>query len=351
MAATIRDIAKLAKVSPATVSRYFSGSNVVGDELGKRIAEATDTLQYLPGPGDKKRTAQGVIIVLVPHLRLGYFGEVLKEIMEQMPKFKYRIIIVPTIPGDDSYKRMFKELYVTGAVYLDEDIDKDMLRYIQDKNIKVVMLGGAAYGSRCDMVHINDMAAAYEGMKYLLELNHRHILILSDYARSLSSGTQRLMGCRQALEEYGITLNREEMVEFGSLTFENGYRSAAEALKEGKHFTAIFAFSDETAMGAIQALYRRGLKVPEDISVLGFDGISISSRIIPELSTIYQPIDRMVEWTLNTFCSDKGRTKAPNVEYTLPYKLLKRGTTADLSCSNAGEAADISCSNVGPLET
>lgn len=324
MSATIREVAKLAQVSPATVSRYFSGSTVVGAELSKKIEEAANTLRYVPVRTTKSN--QGVIIVLLPHLKLGYFSEVLKEIIDQMPRYKCKVLILPTMVGDDSYKTYFKDLYVLGVIYLDEDIDRDMLRYIRAKNVKVIMLGGAANESRCDYVHINDMAAAYEGMKYLLELNHRDILILGDYTHHFSSGFQRLIGCQQALKEYNIVYDEEMMVEFGELTFDGGYRSAQKALKKGKKFTAIFAFSDETAVGAISALAEYGLSVPEDISVLGFDGISISERVIPKLTTIYQPIDKMVEWTLNTLCNMDKKQQIDNMEYTLPYKLLERGT-------------------------
>lgn len=324
MSATIRDVARLAQVSPATVSRYFSGSTVVGAELSKKIEEAANELGYVPVRTAKRN--QGAIIVLLPHLQLGYFSEVLKEIIKQMPKYKCKVVILPTVAGDDSYKTFLKDLYVLGVIYLDEDIDRDMLRYIRAKNVKVIMLGGAANESRCDYVHINDMAAAYEGMKYLLELNHRDILILGDYTHHFSSGFQRLIGCQQALKEYNIAYDEEQMVEFGELTYEGGYRSAKNALKRGKKFTAIFAFSDETAIGAISALDEAGLSVPKDMSVLGFDGISISQRVVPKLTTIYQPIDKMVEWTLSTLCNTDKKKQMENMEYTLPYKLLERGT-------------------------
>lgn len=324
MGGTIRDVAKKAGVSPATVSRYFSGNNVVGNELSKRIEAAAGELNYIPSR--TMRRNQGVILVLVPHLQLGYFSEVLKEIMKQMARYKFKIVILPTIAGDDSYKMFFRDLYVIGVIYLDEDIDRDMIHYIQAKNVKVIMLGGAAIESRCDMVHINDMSAAYEGMKYLLDLNHKEILIIADYSQSLNSGFQRLVGCQQALREYGIVFDQEKMVEYGYLTFENGYRLTQNALDKGTKFTAVFAFSDETALGVISALYERGLRVPEDISVLGFDGISVSERVVPKLTTIYQPIDKMVEWTLNDLSHMGKKNKQENIEYTLPYQLLERGT-------------------------
>lgn len=280
MAGTIRKIAQMAHVSPATVSRYFSGQNVVSDELSRRIEEAANTVGYVPNHPTRK--SDGVIVVLIPNLEFGYFSESIKE------------------------------------------IDREVIRYIRAKNIKVVMLGGAAFDSRCDMVHINDMMAAYEGMKYLLEMGHRKILILTDLSTSISSGFQRLVGCKKAMEEYGLMFS-DDMAEYGQLTFEKGYRSMNSALRKKKKFTAVFAFSDETAVGAITALNEHGLKVPEDVSVLGFDGLSISERVVPKLTTIYQPLDKMVEWTLEILCN-KSRNREENIEYTLPYKLLERGT-------------------------
>lgn len=322
MAGTIRKIAQMAHVSPATVSRYFSGQNVVSDELSRRIEEAANTVGYVPNHPTRK--SDGVIVVLIPNLEFGYFSESIKEIIRQMPKYKCRVIFLPTFPGDDSYKSILKELYVMGVIYLEEEIDREVIRYIRAKNIKVVMLGGAAFDSRCDMVHINDMMAAYEGMKYLLEMGHREILILTDLSTSISSGFQRLVGCKKAMEEYGLMFS-DDMAEYGQLTFEKGYRSMNSALRKKKKFTAVFAFSDETAVGAITALNEHGLRVPEDVSVLGFDGLSISERVVPKLTTIYQPLDKMVEWTLEILCN-KSRNREENIEYTLPYKLLERGT-------------------------
>lgn len=322
MAGTIREIAQMANVSPATVSRYFSGQTIVSDELSRRIEKAANTVGYVPVHASKK--SEGVIMVLIPNLEFEYFSEALKEILRQAPKYKCRIIFCPTFPGDDSYKRFLKELYVIGVIYVEEEIDREVIQYIRAKNIKVVMLGGAAFDSRCDMVHINDLMAAYEGMKYLLNMGHRKILIITDLSTSISSGFQRLVGCQRALEEYGIVF-QEDMAEYNQLTFEKGYQSMKNALRKKKEFTAVFAFSDEAAIGVMVALSENGIKVPEDVSVLGFDGLSISRRIIPKLTTIYQPIDKMVEWTLDILCK-KNKNKEENIEYTLPYKLLERET-------------------------
>ncbi len=319
MGSTIREVARAAGVSPATVSRYFHGTNVVSDDAARRIEEAVKELDYVPV---HKHIDPGVIAVLIPDLKLAYFSEVLKEILEAAPRYRYRLVFIPTSPDDESYKLFFREFNITGVIYLEENMNSSMMNYIAAKNIKMVMFGGISSDVRCKMIHINDLSAAYEGAKYLLELRHEKILILSDYPKSISSGFQRITGCKRAYEEFGVPFE-EALAKYGDLTYENGYWLTRQALQKGLSFSAVFAFSDEAAMGAISALYENGLYVPEHISVLGFDGISMSEHIAPKLCTIAQPIKKMVELTLNTFLDLE---KDENVEITIPYKIFKRGT-------------------------
>lgn len=322
MSVTIREIAKQAGVSPATVSRYISGNSIVSDEKAEKIERAMKMLDYTPIPG-KRQKDKGVIAVFLPNLQQGYFTEVLKELIEQVPRYHYRVIIIPTFPGDESYKMLFKEIFITGVIYLDEEVDQAILNYVGAKNIKSVMLGGATSDSRCEMIRINDLSAGYDVTRYLLERGHEQILFLAHRSQSIGSGYQRLMGCRRALEEYGIVFD-ESRVEYGSPTYENGYRLTGMRIESGVDFTAVLAFSDEMALGAIAALADHGYQVPEDISVLGFDGISISQRVIPRLTTVWQPIAQFVTKILDAFQNPEERF--PNMEIVLPYTILEGGT-------------------------
>ena len=118
-----------------------------------------------------------------------------------------------------------------------------------------------------------------------------------------------------------------DRVKYGELTYNSGYRITTQALQQGISFTAVFAFSDEAALGVISALAERGLRVPEDVSVMGFDGISLSRQVTPKLTTIRQPIKKMIEQTLDTFQNQK---REENIEITLPYK-LEEGETCILN--------------------
>lgn len=312
--ATIREVAKKAGVSQATVSRYFHGKCVVTTETAKKIEEAVRELAYIPV---YKQKNPGVVAVLIPNLKLAYFSEVLKRLLEAVPRYSYRMVFIPILEKGDAYKQFFKELDITGVIYLEENTDQDMLNYIAAKNIKTVMFGAISADNRCKMIHINDLAAAYEGARHLLSLQHEEILFLSDYAKSISSGFQRITGCKRAFEEYGLEFD-ENRVKFGDLTYESGCRMTAQAIREGISFTAAFAFSDEAALGVISTLSEAGLRVPEDVSVMGFDGLSLSRQVTPKLTTITQPINDMIEHTLNTFQSQK---REENIEITLPYRL------------------------------
>jgi LacI family transcriptional regulator len=316
---TIRDVAKLAGVSAAIVSRYFHGKSVVTDQTSKKIEEAVRTLDYKPVLRYKN---PDVIAVLLSSLRLTYFSDVMKVLLEEVPRYGYKIIFIPLTGEDESYKQFFKDLDITGVIYLDEDMDQSILDYIEAKNIQTVMFGGISSDHRPKIIRINDLAAAYEGAKYLLKLNHEKILILSDYQKSITTGFQRITGCRRAFEEFGLFLD-DSMIKYADLTYENGYRLTRAAIREGLNFTAIFAFSDEVAMGAITALKEVNKIVPKDVSVLGFDGIGMSRMVTPKLTTIRQPIRLMVEHTLDTFGK---RDKERNIEVTLPYRLEEGGT-------------------------
>jgi DNA-binding LacI/PurR family transcriptional regulator len=222
MSSTIREIAKVAGVSAATVSRYYSGSDIVSTETARKIEKAAKELGHIPN--SRKCRDNGVIAVLIPDLQLGFYGEVLKELIEQIPRYNYRIVFIPTISDSEHYKIFFKEMNIVGVIYLDEAINRDIINYISSKNIKTVMCAGASFDSRSEMVHINDIAAAYEGTKYLISLGHEKILFLSDYLRNIASCFTRFTGCKRALDEIGVDINEKEMLGCGPVTYETGYR-------------------------------------------------------------------------------------------------------------------------------
>lgn len=319
---TVRDIAKLAGVSPATVSRYFTGTENVSDETSGKIREIIDRLGYKPPQKVKKES--GVIGVLMAHMRYGFYSEVMREMIEQIPRYSFNVVFIPTIDRPKfAYKQIIKKLELDGLIFMEEDINSEILELVAELGLKTVVCGGAALDCSATAVHVNDLAAAYEGTKYLIALGHEKIVFLSDYPHSISSGFQRLTGSRKAMEENGLYFD-EDCVKYGEVTYEVGYRATQELITSGAEFTAIFAFSDEMATGAIAALFDRNLRVPEDVSVLGFDDLSLAAKIRPGLTTVHQPIADFVKSTLDSFVrSDNGVSHAA---ITLPHRIQERGS-------------------------
>ena len=325
MKITTRKIAAEAGVSPATVSRYFNGTEVVSDEATARIEEALGAL----GCGDVvRRKRKKVILVLLTHLRFSFYCRAIEELLDQ-ERGTYTFLLLrydPTSP--ETVRSVVGRMKPAGAIYFEEEIDNAILKYLQDCGVRTVMCGGVALNHGSDMVHVNDIMAAYEGTNYLLDLGHKDILFLSDEVRKIGAGFQRLTGSRKAMEERGLELPGSSVL-YGPVTFEAGYAAIQTALGQKQHFTAVFAFSDEIAVGAMAALYDEGVSVPRDVSVLGYDDLEIAAKVRPALTTIHQPIKSFVKKTLELF---EQPSQSLSTEILLQYSIAERE-----SCRRIGE--------------
>lgn len=327
MKATTRAIAVEAGVSPASVSRYFTGTETVSQETASRIEEALRALgcEDMPRKGQRK-----VILVLLTHLRFSFYRRTLQDLLERRESGCTFLLLCYTPSAPEAVRSLVSRVKPSGVIYFEEEIDDAILSYLQGCGLRTVMCGGAALNRESDMVHVNDISAAYEGTNYLLDLGHRHILFLSDEIRKVGAGFQRLTGCRKAMEERGLSLPRGDgAVICGPITFQAGYDAVRRALEEKKRFTAVFAFSDELAVGAMAALYDAGLSVPGDVSVLGYDDLDIAFRVRPGLTTIHQPIDCFVKKTLELF---NQPAQEPSSEILLQHSIVERQ-----SCRRVGD--------------
>jgi len=321
MKVTVRKLAAEAGLSPATISRYFNDTQKLSKETIEKIEEAMKNMGYVPKI--KKKKTSNLIGVLLPHLRYGFYCDAFRELMEQANNLQYKLVLIPSNQkGNYNYKDVINEHNFKGVIYFEEEIEDEILEYISQKGIKTVMCGGAALDHHSNMVHVNDMAAAYEGTKYLIKSGHKDIVFISDNIQKISAGFQRLTGSKRAMEENGFNFE-EESISYGPVTFEAGYEATKKFLENGTQFTAIFAYSDEIAIGAMAALFDAGIRVPEDVSILGFDDLQIASRIRPALTTIHQPINSFIAKTLELFSQENSDY---NAEISLPFQIIERGS-------------------------
>ncbi|MCF2670863.1 LacI family DNA-binding transcriptional regulator [Butyricicoccus pullicaecorum] len=304
---TIREFAKLCDVSPATASRFFSGRGSISEPVRLRIEQMAKKTGYAPPDSFRgRRKTSSVIAVIVPNFRQCFFNDMLEQLRAHAEHMGKRLIILPMDESNpQNTLALISACEPMGVILLHESVEFPLADALSRRNMPVVVCGGLAAGRRFSAVHIDDMMAAYDGVNYLIGLGHTRIGFLSDASRAISSGFQRLTGCRKALEDAHLTMP-EERVQAGGMTFEDGYRGVTPLLERCPDLTAIFAFSDDLAAGAIARLQEVGKRVPEDISVLGFDDNSMARRFNPPLTTVRQPMDQIAQKTIERLAGMQG---------------------------------------------
>ncbi|MFR8169996.1 MAG: LacI family DNA-binding transcriptional regulator [Marvinbryantia sp.] len=316
---TVREVAKRAGVSPATVSRYFTGAENVSEPIAAKIREV------LGEEEQAERGKNGPIVLVVPQKRMAFYTELMQRFMEHMPLYDFQIILLPVSRMEaGQLKQMLTRVRAQGLILFEEDGDFPIHELAHKMGIPVVLCGEASVSMQSGAyIHVNDVAAAYEGTKYLLSLGHKKIVFFTNYGVGINASYQRMIGCARAMEEAGLSF-AEPYVRYGTLIYENGYRYAQELVREKLDFTAIFAFSDEMACGAVRGLQDLGVRVPEEVSVLGFDDLPVAEQLRPQLTTMHQPLDDFVRCTVEFF--RKGNMVEVSREIMLPHSMIVRGS-------------------------
>lgn len=329
---TVRDIAKLCEVSPATVSRAISGQAPVSTDVRKRIEHVMAENGYRPKRviRTSRKRGSNMIGILVPALNHGFFQCVMEEINKQLIDYGKTVLIIPVNETNETQCiQQLRSVPLEGIILLHEEISGNVLNLLETINLSMVMCGALSVSKSFSAVHIDDLSAAYDGTNYLIQLGHRNIGLISDYPHSISSGFQRIAGSKKAMEDKGIPF-RDDMVVCEGCDYAKGYSGAKKLLENNPKTTAIFAFSDEAALGVIAGLADSGRRVPEDISVLGFDDIVVSTRCRPELTSVHQPIQDIVAKTLEILIRNIDKEDKMITSITLPHEIVERSSCRKL---------------------
>ena len=317
----------MCQVSPSTASRFFSGKPV-SKEIYARLKKMCRETGYEPPPGyHSRRKTSNAIITLLPDFQHAYFTDMIRQLAVCAARIGKQLVVIPTQEDASGCLRTIDELHPAGIILLDEQSDDPVADRLEKRGLPVTVCGSRALSRRFPSVRIDDFLAAYEGMNYLISLKHRQILILSDTMEAVSSGFQRTAGCRKAAMDAGLELGEDMILPVGT-TFDAGYEGMGVFLSRSLTFTAVFAFSDDMAAGAIARLNDEGLRVPEDVSVLGFDDNSIASHIRPRLTTVHQPISQIAEHTMGRLLSIERPGDISTL--TLPCHVLERDSCRGL---------------------
>ncbi|WP_421617621.1 catabolite control protein A [Brevibacillus sp. TJ4] len=294
MPVTIYDVAREAGVSMATVSRVVNGNPNVKPLTRKKVLGAIERLGYRPnavarGLASKKTTTVGVII---PDISSLFFSELARGIEDIATMYKYNIILC------NSDQRLEKELQlintllekqVDGLLFMGAEIKEDHLQALTSTSVPTVLAATRDADNKLPSVSIDHFQAAYDATKDLIERGHKRIAMITGPLTDPLGGLMRFEGYKQALADAGIAM-QEGLVASGNLFYESGLSTTKGFLQLKEPPTAIFAASDEMAIGAIHAVQDSGLNVPSDIEVIGHDNIRLTEMVRPRLTSVVQPM-------------------------------------------------------------
>ncbi|MBM4278880.1 MAG: LacI family transcriptional regulator [Deltaproteobacteria bacterium] len=330
MPSTIRDVAKIAEVSVATVSRVLNRSATVKEGTRQRVLKAIEECGFTYNAIARSlSTRKSVTIgVIVPAITNPVFAQSTKGIQDFANSCGYSIILGNSDYSskmEDQLVEVFKEKRVEGIVLTCSDIRHEYIQRLKHSKLPFVLLYNIPFDKELNLVTIDNYKAAYEIVEHLIHLGHRRIGMIAGYFNMSDRSLVRSQGFKACLNEHGISFQQRDLIET-DLTFEGGKRAMKTLLEVTPPLTGIFCSNDFIGMGAIKTIREKGLRIPGDISIAGFDDIEMASYFYPELTTIHQPAYQMgVKGAELLFKILSGEVEGPR-QIILDHSLIVRNS-------------------------
>lgn len=325
---TMLDIAEKVGVSKTTVSMVLNNKDInVSEDTRNKIMEAVKELNYIPNTiarslSTRKTETLGVII---PDIENPFFAEMVKAIENQAESLNYNVILCNTygsLKKEKKYVKLLISKLVDGIIFISGGNSEENLNILEDNKVPFIVVDRYIEGTNTHGgVFCSNDEGIELGIKYLYKKGHRNIAFVAG-PKKLEISSIRLEAYKNVCKKLGIY--NENFIFHDDFTIEGGIKSTAHIMSLNLPIDAIFYSSDVMALGGIKILTRIGIKIPDDISILGYDNINISSLIEPELTTIAQPIYKMGQEACKLLVSVINGSK--NQEIYLKPELIERAT-------------------------
>ncbi len=328
---SMKDVARLSGVSTSTVSRVINGSFPVDEDTRIKVEKAIRQINFKPNlmaRGLRMKSAN-LIGIVVPELQHETFTSFIKFTEESAEAQGYNLVIGSTNTDPDTEERFIENLVrrnIDGIIFSRVSDKSRVLNLIDRTQIPAVIIDRSLEREDIPAVVMDNHGAGVMAAEHLLSLGHRRFACITGPA-DIAIDRERLSGFRETVLGQGGRLDDKCVFE-GNFKFESGGRGADYLVDSGADFTALWAQNDYMAIGAMNQLIARGLRVPGDVSIVGLDNIEHSWMIKPALTTIAQPFQKMCENAVDLIIRMSHKEKLEKVRIVLAPELVIRETTA-----------------------
>ncbi|MFD0672875.1 LacI family DNA-binding transcriptional regulator [Cohnella sp. GCM10027633] len=327
MKVSIFDVAKKSGLSVVTVSRVINNASSVRQANRDKVLQAMRELDYTPNASARSlaRGKTGIIGLTITTLQDSFLDSVVKEVNDRLAEHGYFLALSISNRYDDAFHRsLFQEDRVDGVILLSPVDEDEYVMELKRKNIPFILIDNSLRDASVSSVVIDNFKGGYDAAKHLIGLGHTEIAHIGGTESFLSS-RERERGFLCALEESGLRPYAVERGEFGIST---GYKFANRWIEAGKLPTAVFAGDDYIAIGVIDACKTVGIRVPSDISIVGFDDQFLAAEFRPALTTVRQPAEKIASAAVDLLLSAMNEPGVRRETIQLEPELIVRESTA-----------------------
>ncbi|SFA39538.1 transcriptional regulator, LacI family [Parageobacillus thermantarcticus] len=330
MNVTIYDVAREANVSMATVSRVVNGNPNVKPSTRKKVLEAIERLGYRPnavarGLASKKTTTVGVII---PDISSIFFAELARGIEDIATMYKYNIILSNSDQNKEKELHLLNTMLakqVDGILFMGGNITEEHVSEFQKSPVPIVLAATIEPNNTIPSVNIDYEQAAFEAVTYLLEKGNKRVAYVAGPTND-PINQKKLAGYRRALETHGLTYEEELVIE-GDNSYDSGIEAYEKIAELAEKPTAVFAGTDEMALGVIHSAQDHGVRIPDQLEVVGFDNTRLATMVRPRLTTVMQPMYDIGAVAMRLLTKYMNKENVENHIVVLPHRIEYREST------------------------
>ena len=292
---TIRDVARLAGVSVATVSRVLNKNGYVNKDTEQKVIKAIEQLQYMPNAVARGLAGKqtGTIALILPDISNPFFPEIARAVEDVAQKHGYTVILCNSDDQgqkEQTYIEMLRKKYIDGIIFASNTLREEDVQQMQANKIPLVVLDRALANRACSVIRSRNYEGAKLAVTHLLEIGCQKIAHLYG-PQDIITARERMLGYEESVMHF--PWYTPSLMVPGYFSLDGGIAAVKELFAKHGDVDGIFCGNDLMAIGALKGLHQLGIRVPDEVALIGFDGISLTQITQPELSTVAQPIYEM----------------------------------------------------------